>query len=113
MDIGIDLLDHLWAYQQAWSSTEPDIEHGAELLQAWQRLEMNMIDLDVINTPQAPKDLKLNGHELCKALDIFPSRVVGEILNELLRWVWADLQRNTKQSLVEQARVIATERGII
>lgn len=113
VDIGIDHLDCLWAYQQAWSSTEPDIKHGSELLQAWQQLEMSMIDLDVVNTPKAPKDLKLNGHELCKALDIFPSRVVGDILNELLRWVWADLQRNTKQSLVEQARVIATERGII
>ena len=108
VDIGVDQLDHLWAYHRAWSSTEPDIDHKSELLQAWQQLEMKMIELDVVNTPKAPKDLDLNGHELCKVLDIFPSRVVGDILNELLRWVWADPQRNVKQTLIEQARFIAT-----
>ena len=113
VEVGIEQLENLWAYQEAWDATESDLTIRTQRLKAWNELQSQMQVLDVKHIPKVPKDLKLNGHELCKALDIFPSKIVGEILNELLRWVWEDPQRNRYDSLVEQARLIATERGVL
>ena len=72
-----------------------------------------MTRLKVEEAPQTPKDLNISGHDLCEALDLFPSRAIGDLLNELLRWVWEDPERNIHSLLLDQAKVIATQRGLV
>ena len=72
-----------------------------------------MTQLQVEEAPQSVRDLKVNGHDLCDALDLFPSKEIGELLQALLRWVWEDPARNNRERLLFQARMIARERGMI
>ena len=101
------------AYRVAWIEASLDTETSDYEKSAWLSLEQRMIDLKVDDGPQSVRDLMLNGSDLCEALDLFPSRAIGELLDDLLRWVWSDLHLNQRELLLEQAKKIALDRGLI
>lgn len=112
VEIGIDHLDQLWAYQEAWWRSETDSPRQIDQLNSWQALSERMTALNVDAAPKSAKDLDITGHDLCEALDLFPSRAIGDLLTDLLRWVWVDPTRNEYDRLIERAKQIALERGL-
>ncbi len=112
VEIGTEHLDSLMSYQEAWL-IESDDSTDRETVEAWRALRVRFHELKVDELPHTPKDLEINGKDLCDALDLFPSRAIGELLNDLLRWVWESPVRNQHDQLIERAREIASERGLI
>ena len=112
-EIGIDVLDQVWAYHEAWLTSAIPSDEESQLLQAWDTLRTRMTTLDVQRSPQTVRDLTVNGNDLCNTLDLFPSKEIGDLLKALLRWVWEDPTRNNRDILLDQARVIALEREMI
>jgi tRNA nucleotidyltransferase (CCA-adding enzyme) len=55
--------------------------------------------------------LAVDGHELMRVLGLPPGRLIGRILDELLEAVLAEPALNTRDELLERARVIAA-RGV-
>ncbi|MFH1188718.1 MAG: CCA tRNA nucleotidyltransferase [bacterium] len=63
--------------------------------------------IDKVRTdPVGPKMLKLNGSELMDALNITPCPRIGKILAILLEQVLDNTQMNTKDRLIEEARIL-------
>ena len=112
VEIGTEHLDSLMSYQEAWL-IESDDSTDRETVEAWRALRVRFHELKVDELPHTPKDLEINGKDLCDALELFPSRAIGELLNDLLRWVWESPVRNQHDQLIERAREIASERGLI
>jgi tRNA nucleotidyltransferase (CCA-adding enzyme) len=50
------------------------------------------------------RDLKVDGHDLMRALSVKPGRVIGELLEALLDAVTADPSLNERERLIERAR---------
>jgi tRNA nucleotidyltransferase/poly(A) polymerase len=112
-EIGIEALDQVWAYHEAWLRSSVPSDQVSQLLSAWSTLRSRMDNLQVQNSPQSVRDLAINGNDLCSALDLFPSKDIGDLLKTLLRWVWEDPVRNHRDLLLYRARVVALERGMI
>lgn len=112
--MGVGAIEDIWNYREAWllangvEGQEASIE-----LEAWRLMKARMTDLEVAAGPHTVKDLRVNGNDLCDELDLFPSRAIGELLNDLLRWVWEDPQRNQRDQLLERGRELAIERGLV
>lgn len=111
VEIGVEHIDELWAYQEAWCMAQFGLE--SEQVISWRKLKERIEELEIDQLPKSPKDLDLTGHDLCTELNLFPSRAIGELLNSLLWWVWEEPKRNHYDQLIAQARLIASERGMI
>lgn len=57
---------------------------------------------DVLKQPFTVKDLKINGRDVMKILDLKPGPKVGEILNSLFAEVLEDAKKNTKEYLTDR-----------
>ena len=112
VEIGPSQLEHLSSLKEAWLSVIAPRE-GVRELEGWRELHSRLIELKIEDLPQSPKDLSINGNDLCEALDLFPSRAIGELLSTLLWWVWEEPKRDQRETLIDYARGLAVERGLI
>lgn len=61
---------------------------------------------EVMTKPFSLTDLKVNGQDVMEALNIPPSRKVGEILDELFKEVQEDSSKNTREYLVGRIKTL-------
>lgn len=59
---------------------------------------------DVLKQPFTVKDLKINGRDVMKVLDLKPGPKVGEVLNKLFEEVVEDSKKNDKIVLLEKLK---------
>ena len=78
VEIGLDQLSHLASLKEAWLLANSYSDGGREL-GGWRSLRSRLIELKIDELPQSPKDLSVSGHDLCEALDLFPSRARGSL----------------------------------
>ncbi len=106
--VQLSALPQLWGYRRAWASALGDEQESA----AWDALGERMRALRVHEAPQTPKDLALRGSDLSAALNLPPSRLVGDLLSALLRHVWEVPEDNTEEALLALApRLLEQLRG--
>ncbi len=60
---------------------------------------------------QSTRDLAIGGHDLMKELGLGPGRLLGEILRELFEEVTENPDLNTRDALLEKARVIVEKKA--
>lgn len=56
------------------------------------------------------RDLAIDGHALMQKLGMKPSRLLGDVLKELLEVVLADPTKNTEEALLDEARAIVAKK---
>lgn len=73
---------------------------------SWRLEEFKERIIEQLNQPMDLSDLAINGKDLIKELKLQPSRVVGQILNELLEKVIQNPQLNKKEILFRESKKI-------
>ena len=102
--IQLPFLEPYWSYRQSWAMNG----HLDEWVALWSRLKA----LRVHESPQSARDLAIRGREICHILNIPPSKLVGQILQELLSYVWRYPEHNTSEALIAHLPKIAHALGI-
>lgn len=74
--------------------------HAALQTPTWAGFAARLDAAGARTCPLVPKELALTGHEVMAALQLPPSRIVGRLMDALLRRVWADPTLNTREGLV-------------
>jgi tRNA nucleotidyltransferase (CCA-adding enzyme) len=100
--VGSDRLSDLYRLNQAdvrakGRDFEPD-------LVALAGLEAHVARVLAEGTALSTRDLRVNGHDLMRELDVKPGRIVGEVLEHLLDLVTAEPSLNERTLLLEKAR---------
>jgi len=72
---------------------------------SWRLEEMKQRMIEQLNQPFAITDLAINGDDLMQELHLKPGRVIGELLSYLLETVLANPELNTKEQLIDLARI--------
>lgn len=63
--------------------------------------------IEVQKQPFSVKDLKVNGHDVMKTLQLHPGPVIGKILNQLFEEVAEDKTKNKRDYLLKRMKTIA------
>lgn len=80
---------------------------GGSKATSWRLTELQKRIGEQLYEPLSLRDMKINGAEIMKILDIPPSRKVGEILNTLFEEILEDSAKNTKEYLGKRAKELA------
>ena len=80
---------------------------GGSKATSWRLTELQKRIGEQLYEPLSLKDMKINGAEIMKILDIPPSRKVGEILNTLFEEILEDSAKNTKEYLEKRVKELA------
>ncbi|MBI2464919.1 HD domain-containing protein [Candidatus Shapirobacteria bacterium] len=70
----------------------------------WELLKKRFVEVQ--KQPFSVKDLKVDGNDVMKILEIKPSRKVGEVLDKLFAEVEKDVSLNVREILIEKIRQI-------
>ncbi len=82
-----------WTAFRSWHlANQSEVTTGIQIAEQRKYLE----------DPLYPVDLKIDGHNICKELEIQPSRIVKTIQNDLLQLIWLHKLENTTDSLIEE-----------
>lgn len=73
---------------------------------SWRLEEFKERIIEQLNQPMDLSDLAINGKDLIKELKLKPSRLIGQILNELLEKIMQNPQLNKKEILLEESKKI-------
>lgn len=76
---------------------------------SWRLEEMKQRMLEQLNQPFAITDLAINGHDLMTQLELSPGPQLGKILNTLFEEVLDSPELNTKEILLEKAKMLIKE----
>jgi poly(A) polymerase/tRNA nucleotidyltransferase (CCA-adding enzyme) len=101
--IGLDYIPALFALRRAdniGSGARSPRMHALEAL--WQRVQEQIAAANAFSL----RDLKVDGNDIMRELDIPPGPDVGRILNALFERVLDDPSLNTREKLVELARAM-------
>ncbi len=79
---------------------------GTQRAVSWRMEKFGERIKQVLKKPFSISDLKINGKDVMKALNIKPGPKVGEILNKLFEEVLEDASKNNKTYLLERIRQI-------
>lgn len=71
---------------------------------SWRMEEFQKRIKKVLEKPFSLADLKVNGNDVMKVLNIKPSRKVGEILDQLFNEVLEDSSKNTREYLLKRVK---------
>jgi tRNA nucleotidyltransferase (CCA-adding enzyme) len=74
--------------------------HAALQTPTWVGFDARLEAASARACPLVPKELALTGHEVMAALNLPPSRIVGRLMEALLRRVWLDPALNTRAGLL-------------
>jgi poly(A) polymerase/tRNA nucleotidyltransferase (CCA-adding enzyme) len=77
---------------------------------SWRLEEFKERIIEQLNQPMDLNDLAINGQDLIKEFKLKPSRLIGEILNELLEKVLQNPQLNNKKILLKEAKKILSKK---
>lgn len=106
--IGLDVLDDLLAYRAALARVDGDAA-------VWRALAARIEATGARTAPQSARELSLDGKAVMAALDMKPSRRLGQVLDALLRRVWVDPSLDTPERLrailPEVAAAVDAEQG--
>lgn len=80
---------------------------------SWRLTELQKRVGEQLYEPLSLKDLKINGSEVMKILDIPPSKKVGEILNTLFEEIIDDSSKNTKAYLEKRVRELGENENLL
>ena len=79
---------------------------GTQTETSWRLEKFKKRIKQVLKKPFSISDLKINGNDVMKALDIKPDPKVGEILEKLFQEVLEDSSKNKKEFLLERIKQI-------
>jgi len=71
---------------------------------SWRLEEMKQRMIEQLHQPFSVRDLKIDGNDLMKELNLNPGKIIGEILNDLFEKVLDNPELNTKEQLLEIAK---------
>jgi putative nucleotidyltransferase with HDIG domain len=78
---------------------------GTQTAESWRlKLFKKRIEEQLAPAPFSVKDLVIDGNDIMHELQIKPSRIVGELLNQLFLEVDEDLSKNTREYLLSRVR---------
>lgn len=78
---------------------------GTQTAQSWRlKLFKEKVEKQLKPAPFSINDLKINGNDIMKELNIKPGPIVGEILNTIFEEVDEDLSKNNKDFLVKKIK---------
>lgn len=77
---------------------------GGSKATSWRLRELQQRIGEQLYEPMTVRDLKVDGHDVIKTLDIKPGRKVGEILNQLFEEVMEDSKKNEKEYLLKRIK---------
>ena len=101
--IGLDYIPALFALRRAdniGSGARSPRMHALEAL--WQRVEKEIADANAFSL----RDLKIDGNDVMRELDIPRGPLVGQILNALFERVLDEPSLNTREKLIELAKAM-------
>ncbi len=81
-----------------------DRKGGGSKATSWRLRELQQRIGDQLYEPMTVRDLKINGHDLMKALGMEPGPKIGEILNTLFEEVMEDSKNNEREYLLQRAK---------
>lgn len=100
-NVGIDYLEDMYALRigdRLGGDTRKPV--------SWRMEEFQARIKKVLEKPFSLKDLKVNGNDVMKVLNIKPSRLVGEILEKLVQEVLEDASKNKREYLLKRIKQI-------
>jgi tRNA nucleotidyltransferase (CCA-adding enzyme) len=78
---------------------------GTQTAESWRlKLFKKRVEEQLAPEPFSIKDLAIDGNDVMKELNIKPSRKIGEILQKLFEEVDEDLEKNTKEYLLQKIK---------
>jgi tRNA nucleotidyltransferase (CCA-adding enzyme) len=80
-------------------------------LESLARLKAHVARVLAEGAALSTRDLKVNGHDLIRELELKPGRIIGEILDALLELVTTDPALNEREILLAQAREVVRRRA--
>jgi tRNA nucleotidyltransferase (CCA-adding enzyme) len=80
---------------------------GTQKAVSWRMEKFQDKIKQVLKKPFSIADLKVNGQDVMKVLNIPPSRKVGEILDKLFQEVLKDSSKNTREYLIDRIKLVA------
>lgn len=81
---------------------------GTQTAESWRlKLFKKRVEKELAPAPFSIKDLAIDGNDIMKALNIKPSKQIGEILQKLFEEVDEDLKKNTKEYLLKRTKELA------
>lgn len=101
--VGLEYIDDILALREA-----DRLGSGARKT-SWRLEEMKQRMIDQLHQPMDVGDLAINGHDLMTELGLKPGPILGLILGSLLETVLDNPERNTKPSLLKEARKLAEQ----
>jgi poly(A) polymerase/tRNA nucleotidyltransferase (CCA-adding enzyme) len=93
---GVDNVADLFALRRADVAAMIKVNDGSYLLELQKRVEKIVAEENALNV----NDLKIDGHDVMKTLDLLPGPRVGQILNDLLEKVLDDPGLNNRETLL-------------
>jgi len=81
-----------------------DRQGGGSKATSWRLRELQQRIGENLYTPLSVKDLKINGNDVMRELEMEPGPVVGKILNQLFEEVMEDRLENEVEKLIERAK---------
>jgi len=88
-----------------------DRKGGGSRATSWRLRELQQRIGENLYEPMSVKDLKIDGHDLMKLLNVGPSRILGQVLNQLFEMVMEDEIENEKEVLEKKAVELAEKFG--
>jgi putative nucleotidyltransferase with HDIG domain len=81
---------------------------GGSKATSWRLRELQKRIGEQLYEPMTTKDLKVNGHDVMKTLNIKPGRKIGEILNKLFEEVMEDSKKNEREYLLKRVKELGS-----
>ncbi len=100
-NVGVENLEDMMALREG-----DRIGGGTQKPTSWRLEKFKDRIQQVLQKPFSISDLKINGEDVMKTLNIPPSRQVGEILNKLFQEVLEDSSKNNREYLLSRIRQI-------
>ncbi|MFW6366151.1 MAG: hypothetical protein ACOC2H_06730 [Spirochaetota bacterium] len=106
--VGLENLNDLLTLREADREGNGSRKGQSQPVYELQRRIDRIIELD---NAFSVRDLKINGRDLMKELDLKEGKIVGEVLNHLLELVLDDPSLNTYETLREEAASYLKSKG--
>ena len=80
---------------------------GTQTAESWRlKLFKKRVEEQLAPAPFSINDMAINGHDIMKALNIKPGKQIGELMQKLFEEVDEDLEKNTKEYLLQRVKEI-------